>query len=182
MCYLDPRAHRANIQDTMYLVNWAFLFKRQYFKHFLWPLTSGWQWFCLKHRKLKTSQVSKVLTGAGLIWQKQVRICWARKLNSFQPRIFSAQWGREGKIKVNFELRSIHTPTVHLVTKRNEAEWRRKDKNQSIHTIQYPTSSPWPPCLHTFLNWILSNHNGPLRPSWTRTGHYGTQWHYLDSL
>ena len=159
-----------------------FLFKRQYFKHFLWPLTSGWQWFCLKHQKLKTSQVSKVLTGAGLIWQKQVRICWARKLNSFQPRIFSAQWGREGKIKVNFELRSIHTPTVHLVTKRNEAEWRRKDKNQSIHTIQYPTSSPWPPCLHTFLNWILSNHNGPLRPSWTRPGHHGTQWHYLDSL
>ena len=148
MCYLDPRAHRTNIQDTMYLVNWAFLFKRQYFKHFLWPLPSGWQWFCLKHRKLKTSQVGKVLTGAGLIWQKQVkmrifwagklnfliyifnfnfqklnlkvlnlidflmwqkqvRICWARKLNSFQPRIFSAQWGREGKIKVNFELRSI---------------------------------------------------------------------------
>ena len=102
-----------------------------------------------------------------LIWQKQVRICWARKLNSFQPRIFSAQWEREGKIKVNFELRSIHAPTVHLVTKRNEAEWRRKDKNKSIHTIQYPTSSPWPPCLYTFLNWILSNHNGPIRPSWT---------------
>ena len=88
------------------------------------------------------------------MWQKQVRICWARKLNSFQPRIFSAQWGREGKIKVNFELRSIYTPRVHLVTKRNAAKWCRKDKNKSI----YASSQPSAPSLNTSTLFLIGSY------------------------
>ena len=29
--------------------------KKQYFKHFLWLVPTDLQWFCLKHRKIKTS-------------------------------------------------------------------------------------------------------------------------------
>ena len=88
-------------------------------------------------------------------WQKEVRICWARKLNSFQPRIFSAQWGREVK------LRSILNWEVFT---RPQCIWSRKGTKQNdvekTKTKAYTLSSIQPPAhnLHASILFLIGSY------------------------